>query len=194
MTKTEQGTADRILQTAIQLMKDKGFKSVTIKEIAKAAQVSEMTIFRHFETKKNLLEAAIEKHSIVSSFQHIFENQLVWDLEQDLTLIATTYLELMEANRPIFLIATQERTTMPELSKLISTNPKQLKQSLSQYFQVMSKKKKANIVNPDQQATSFLTFLFGYFCSLTFLGDQFITETRENFIRHCVQTYCHGII
>nr|WP_145163838.1 TetR/AcrR family transcriptional regulator [Paenibacillus terrae] len=191
--KSETGTADRILQTAIELMKDKGFKAVSIKEIAQSAQVSEMTIFRHFETKKRLLETAIEKHSIVTSFQHLFETQITWDLEKDLYLIASTYLDQMEANRSIFLISVQERTTMPELSHHVSHNPKKLKQFLAHYFQVMSEKKKAKIEDPDKQAISFLTFFFGYFSSLTFLGNQFITDTKEDFIQHCVQTYCRGI-
>ncbi len=52
MSKNKLSTSDRILQSALQLMKEKGFQPVTIKEIADAANVSEMTIFRHFETKK----------------------------------------------------------------------------------------------------------------------------------------------
>jgi len=191
MPKTD--TAERILQTALQLMQEKGFKAVSIKEIAQLAEVSEMTIFRHFATKKKLLETAIEHHSIIASFQAIFAHQIEWKLEKDLYLIAITYLELMEANRPIFLIAIQERSIMPELMDTVSKNPIQLKQQLALYFQTMQQKQKINIANPEQQAASFLTFLFGYFVSLTFLENKFIKEPKEQFVLHCVQTYCHGI-
>jgi AcrR family transcriptional regulator len=189
----KKSTTNRILQAALLLMKDKGFKAVSIKEIAHKAEVSEMTIFRHFATKKQLLEAVIEAHSIIPSFQKVIEEQMKWDLESDLSLIANTYLKQMEANRAIFLIAIQERTTMPEISTTVSKYPKQLMNYLSDYFQIMNAKQKTAIADPELQAKSFLTFLFGYFTSLTFLGDQFNDEKRETFLAHCVHTYCHGI-
>ncbi|MCD8508499.1 MAG: TetR/AcrR family transcriptional regulator [Bacillus sp. (in: Bacteria)] len=45
-------TEDRILHAAIDLMEQKGFKAVTTREIAIEAGFSEMTLFRHFGTKK----------------------------------------------------------------------------------------------------------------------------------------------
>src|SRR5690625_4636118 len=127
MQEKKLSTADRILQSALQLMKDKGFNSVTIKEIADASNVSEMTIFRHFETKKRVLEAAIKKNTVIPSFEKTFKENIVWDLDQDLLLIAKLYLDLMESNKSICLIAIQERFTMPELVKLISHNTEHLK-------------------------------------------------------------------
>jgi TetR/AcrR family transcriptional regulator, mexJK operon transcriptional repressor len=63
-----------------------------------------MTVFRQFGTKKGVLEAAIRKYSYVPSFKKIFDKELVYKLERDLYLIATSYLNLMESNMPIFLI------------------------------------------------------------------------------------------
>ena len=41
-------TADRILDAAIGLMNTKGYNPVSVREIAKAVGLSEMTVFRHF--------------------------------------------------------------------------------------------------------------------------------------------------
>src|SRR5690625_3520246 len=82
MSKNKLSTSERILQSALQLMKDKGFHLVTIKEIADTADVSEMTVFRHFETKRGVLQAAIEKNTVVPGFKQKLDQDIAWDLEK----------------------------------------------------------------------------------------------------------------
>lgn len=50
---------EQILQTAVQLFSEKGFKGTTTKEIARAAGVSEAMVFRHFDTKDDLYGAIL---------------------------------------------------------------------------------------------------------------------------------------
>lgn len=116
MPKNKLTTSDRILQSALQLMKEKGFQLVTIKEIAEAAKVSEMTVFRHFETKKGVLEAAIERNTVVPGFKQTLDKAIARDLKKDLLQIANLYLDLMERNESFCLIAVQERASMPGIS------------------------------------------------------------------------------
>lgn len=54
-------TRQRILHTAHQLFSERGFRDVTVKEIAATAGVADLTLYRHFKTKAALIEeAAIE--------------------------------------------------------------------------------------------------------------------------------------
>lgn len=193
MQEKKLSTADRIIQSALRLMEDKGFNSVTIKEIATVSNVSEMTIFRHFETKKGLLEAAIQKNTVIPSFQKTFEENIVWDLETDLLQIAKLYLEIMENNKSICLIAVQERFTMPELVELISHNTEQLKKFIAKYFNEMQKRKKILKLDSYEQASTFLTMLFGFFISTALWGTKFIDVQKDDFITNSVYTFCHGI-
>lgn len=91
-----QETNERIISAALDLMQKYGFKSVTIKDIALHSGVSEMTVYRHFKTKLGLLEAAVQQFSYIPAFQRVFENDITWNLEKDLTLIAESYLLHME--------------------------------------------------------------------------------------------------
>ena len=50
----------QILQTAVQLFSQRGFKGTTTKEIAKAAGVSEAMVFKHFATKDDLYTAILD--------------------------------------------------------------------------------------------------------------------------------------
>jgi AcrR family transcriptional regulator len=51
----------QILDVAIRLFSQKGFRGTTTKEIALAAGVNEAIIFRHFATKKELYAAILDK-------------------------------------------------------------------------------------------------------------------------------------
>ena len=54
---------EQILQTAVNLFSQRGFKGTTTKEIAKAAGVSEAIIFRHFANKDALYGAILHSKS-----------------------------------------------------------------------------------------------------------------------------------
>jgi AcrR family transcriptional regulator len=52
-----------IIQAAVALFSQKGFRGTTTKEIAEAAGCSEATIFKHFSTKDELYSAILEAKS-----------------------------------------------------------------------------------------------------------------------------------
>jgi AcrR family transcriptional regulator len=59
-------TRDRIVQVTAQAIHDYGVARITTKRIAEIAGVAEGTIFRHFETKNDLLLAALQRRGIPS--------------------------------------------------------------------------------------------------------------------------------
>lgn len=189
----ELGTAERIMQSAVTLMQDKGFKSVTIKDIAALANVSEMTVFRHFETKKGVLEAAVKKYSYIPKFQKIFA-EMSWNLTEDLVLISKSYMNLMEKNKALFLIAVQERKTMPELTDLISVNIQNLKSLISDYFSEMQNKNlmKRNIAS-SSLAYIFITMNYGHFVSMVLWDNTNTVQETNDFIENMVNSFCNGI-
>lgn len=54
---------EQILQTAVELFSQRGFKGTTTKEIARASGVSEAMVFRHFATKDELYTAILDNKS-----------------------------------------------------------------------------------------------------------------------------------
>lgn len=53
-------TRARLIETAWRLASDRGFEQVTVAEIARAAEVSEATLFNYFRTKEDLFYAPLE--------------------------------------------------------------------------------------------------------------------------------------
>lgn len=187
-------TRDKILDAALSLMAERGFSHVSVKEIALCAGVSEMTVFRHFETKMGILQALIQTYSYVPYFEHFFSSELTGNLEKDLKQIANSYLAFMEKNKSIFLIAIQERGTLPELKDLISDeNTKQLQNLLANYFKVQIEKGKMKDVDTEGQAIGFLTTLFGFFVSVTILENHFLQNQQESFINNLIESFVNGV-
>ncbi len=56
----KQQTRQLILEAASSLFAERGFDGVTVAEVARAADVSEMTVFNHFPTKEDLFFGKLE--------------------------------------------------------------------------------------------------------------------------------------
>ena len=57
--KTTEKKKQAIIQAALQLFKDKGFKDTSIKSIAEAAEVSPVSIYNYFGSKDNLVALCV---------------------------------------------------------------------------------------------------------------------------------------
>ena len=54
-------TSQRIVDAAMELIRDKGYVATTTKDIAKQAGVNECTLFRKFAGKKDIVLAGIDQ-------------------------------------------------------------------------------------------------------------------------------------
>lgn len=69
----------QILEVAVELFSQKGFRGTTTKEIAQAAEVNEAIIFRHFATKSDLYDAIMDakaKSASVQEMQNILDQAM----------------------------------------------------------------------------------------------------------------------
>lgn len=121
-----------ILESARKLFSKKGFKAVTTREIAKEANVNEVTVFRIFQSKEILFEHVIS--------QMIFQPKIyeyIDDKEQNLkrylngvgNLIHTIILE----NIDLFKIELSESQRMQDLN-LINRFPNEIKEGMIKYL------------------------------------------------------------
>ncbi|MEK4425417.1 TetR/AcrR family transcriptional regulator [Solibacillus sp. FSL K6-1523] len=187
-------TRERILHAASTLMEARGYNQVPVKEIAELAGVSEMTIFRHFETKIGILEALIQQQSYIPYFEQFFKSSITFDVKKDLIEIAHQYLLYMNKNKVIFLISIQERGNLPELSGLITeANTNQLQSLLAAYFDQLIEKGLLKPFQSESQAIIFLTTMFGYFATTVISTNHFLKNQQTMFINNYVETFLYGV-
>lgn len=126
MDQSKLSSSDRLLVAAINLISEKGYNGVTTQEIASAANLSEMTLFRHFGNKQKLLESAFDRYHYAEEMRNLFKNKLVWELEKDLLTVSKTYHDIMNRNRKLIQISTKDAFQLPGFKEKIQQHPLQL--------------------------------------------------------------------
>ena len=85
MERTRMTSEDRkkqILSSAIKVFVENGYNGSTTAEIAKAANVSEVTLFRHFESKRDIFIGSIEPIVFNTLKESITANRVNLNIEE----------------------------------------------------------------------------------------------------------------
>jgi len=184
-------TKDKIIEAAVELVNEKGYKGATTKELAARAGVNEVTLFRHYGNKKGILEAVIRKYGSMEPLENTFEAKVIWDVEKDLKMLVREYQLLLEQKKTIILLSLKEAGEFPELNELTKHIPQKYIKILKGYFEKMIEKEKIKKANPTTLATNFVLMNFGYFLLKTRINpvgevypiDDFIEKNIDFFIQ-----------
>ncbi|WP_223067067.1 TetR/AcrR family transcriptional regulator [Paenibacillus caui] len=187
-------TSDRLLLAAIDLMAEKGYDGTTTKEIALAAGVNEVTLFRHFGTKQKLLEAAFNRYHYAEEMTKLFNESLIWELHSDLLTISRTYHRIMNRNRKLIFIAQRGSSSLPEeVYREAGRHPKHLKNLLTRYLITMAEQGKVLTTNPEMQALSFMWMNYGAFISSLHEQDPTPEGSLNEFIEESVRLFSRAL-
>lgn len=150
LDKTEQ----KIVDATIFLLDKEGTNGTTTKKIAKKAEVSEVTVFRKFKSKDNLLKIAKIYYSdyFLEKISDIFTNYEDTDLE---SLLKNTWWKLvnfLDNNLDIIKIALDELMSNPEEEKIFSKFSDEVLKNLTNIFQEQIDKGKIRKINPSAAA------------------------------------------
>jgi len=195
MTIAEMDTNEKILEATIQIIKKKGLKAATTRAIAANAGVNEVTIFRNFGNKKGIIKALIERCSYAPALSKLLKEKVVWDLEQDLYMLAKLHHQIANKNHDLIIIMISLMGTghFPDLQREIVNIPRQLKGDLHNYFTIMKEKGKIIDTNIEAQVMSFIGANFGMFFTRSLFGTQLTDLTEEEFLKNSIQVFVRGL-
>ncbi len=131
---TPEDTRQRILQAARQLFSEVGYALATTRLIAEAAGVNEVTLFRHFGSKKALLMACLGEID-ATGFSATFEADLSGDYFSDILVMARHQVSDMRANVEVLRMLLCDVRSVPELRQLLLAGGQGNLARLSAYFQ-----------------------------------------------------------
>jgi AcrR family transcriptional regulator len=89
-------TRDRLIQGAIEVLAAEGIAGATTREIARVAGVNEVTLFRHFQNKEQLLSAVAQHITAVQLEALTHQDEWTQDLRRDLLHYAWLYNNQLE--------------------------------------------------------------------------------------------------
>ncbi len=127
-------TRQRIILAARQLFSEVGYALATTRLIAEAAQVNEVTLFRHFGSKKALLMACMEDIN-ATGFSATFESELGGDYPADILQMAQHQIADMRANVEVLRLLLCDVRSVPELRQVLLAGGRGNLERLSGYFQ-----------------------------------------------------------
>jgi AcrR family transcriptional regulator len=108
---------DRILDAAIAVVIARGYSGATTREIAATADINEVTLFRRFESKAHLVEAAIHRDLAQTTTTLQAPSG---DLEADLLAVLERYCATYGTHAGLPLVIILEVSRNPELADLIA--------------------------------------------------------------------------
>jgi AcrR family transcriptional regulator len=125
-------TRSTILNAAVQVFSQHGFRGSTTRRIADAASVNEVTIFRYFGSKEALLQEAI-RGSDVDAFSSPLP-AIPQNPARELTLWCTAVINHLHSRSSVIRKCMGEMEERPELSSQATDAPLRATNELCAYF------------------------------------------------------------
>jgi AcrR family transcriptional regulator len=128
-------TRERLLKAAIDVFSTEGVVGATTRQIARVANVNEVTLFRHFQSKEQLLAAATQHITAmqVESLNHL--DEWTHDLSRDLLHYARLHNAMLEENEALIRMFIGEAKRHPdEALQVLQQAFLPLREKLTDYF------------------------------------------------------------
>ncbi|WP_031480890.1 TetR/AcrR family transcriptional regulator [Maridesulfovibrio frigidus] len=176
-------TKDIILATAKEMISQVGFHRATTSNLAKTANISEGTIYRHFESKEDILL------HILAALEEQFANYIEsirQKLDKDqcsLEMIMEEYFTFVEANEVEVKIMLSTYGLLDSSKRLMAIFLKNLELILQDCMKLGIKSGKVKDVPIEENATVVMTIIFGLTRLHLYWPNE--TDVRTEAIEFC---------
>ena len=174
----------QIFLAVIETIAERGYAGATTRQIAEAAKVSEVTLFRKYGTKAELVKRAINALIEQSNFES--STQYTGDIRADLLRILQAYQEAVILHGSFFFVIFAELNRAPELADAFS-QPLGLFQSIGKLLSRYQAEGVLKPENPLHSAASLLGPLVYFSMISRSTGDIMPPMESETHVRHFLE-------
>jgi TetR/AcrR family transcriptional regulator len=197
MTETEQ----KILDAAMRVFAREGYKGATTSRIAQEANVAELTLFRKFQSKDNLLKEVLVKkrEPALSALDSLFRMEEDVDLTTNLRILGQNVAKAMRGNMKeseylmFMFMLIEEGRRRPEIAEIFSSVFQMNIARLSEYFELQIKNGKMRNVNPQSAALVFVSYFVHTSILRGVLSDDVLGDSEKK-IEEFIDIFTNGII
>jgi AcrR family transcriptional regulator len=172
----------QIFEAVMETIAERGYAGATTRQIAEAAGVSEVTLFRKFGSKAELVKRTIS--ALVEQTKFESATQYSGDIHADLLSVVKAYREGVIRNEHFFFVLFAELSRTPELADSFS-QPLGLFQSIGK---LLSRYQAEGVLKPENPLHSVASLLgpLIYFSMISrSAGDTFMPPMEsEAHVRH----------
>jgi len=182
-------TEKKILLAATKLFSESGYSGVSTRKIAEAAGVNELTLFRIFKSKSNLLQAVIRHFAFEGNIVDKIAHEITGDLKKDIQIFTDTYYMFLQNNIKMYLIQIREI----DEEGLKFTNTIDYTEYMKNYF--VKKVESGEFVgDPYLVATSIVSMIMGIFTlkvhAPSIYDNANHKELIDRFVQDIIRLYC----
>ncbi len=187
-------TKQKLLESTLHLMSEKGYVGATTREISRHAGVTELTLFRHFGTKEKLFVELLSSYAFLPRLKELMPELGNYSYEEALTLIAMKFLTTLKERKSMMKILLSEIHIYPEkVKKIYRSYVDEVRVTLAGYFFSMQKKGVLRNVSPEVAARTFLGMLFNYFRTEEIMKDNGMTKKKmKHAVKDMVDIFSNG--
>lgn len=187
-------TRDRLIQAAIEVFSTAGVLGATTREIARVAGVSEVTLFRHFQSKEQLLAAVVEQITALQAEALAAQDEWTQDLQRDLRHYAELYSAMLEENEALVRMFIGEAKRYPDAAtQILQQSARPLRDRLVQYLHSGIDR---GTVSPDVDLPIAVDLFTGMLLSGVLrrhLSAARGDYSRDRYLASCVDLFVRGI-
>lgn len=191
---------DKILDAALKVFGSEGFTGATTRRIAEEANVAEVTIFRKFQSKENLLkEVLIRNRAEISELDVLFRIDNDTDIETDLCDLGRRISRDLRSkkqdgkHRMFMFMLFEEGRRRPEVAEILTSVFQMYISRLSEYFQLQIQNGKLRNINPRSAALAFLSYFVHTSLLKGVVDDSFMGDIDEE-VERFTDIFTHGIL
>jgi AcrR family transcriptional regulator len=188
-------TRQRLLDAAVRVCAERGLHGATTREIAEAAGVNEVTLFRHFGSKEKLI-SEIFRRAVSAQMESLSETEPdANDLERDLMRYARRYDEMLMSNEPLIRTLIGEARRHPqEAWQVICEAARPMRERLIGYLRAAQK---AGSVRTDiplgATIDAFTGMLLAGMLRRTSFKQAMADYSPDEYVANAVELFLRGI-
>lgn len=193
-------TEQRILEAALRIFASEGYTGATTRRIAEEANVAEVTLFRKFQSKENLLrEVLLKNRAAFSALDNLFQPEKDANIETDLRTLGKNISKVMKdkkedsKRRMLMFMLFEEGRRRPEVAEILSSVFQMNITRLSEYFELQIKNGKMRNINPRSASITFISYFVYTSLVRGVFGDSFLGENDEE-IERFIDIFTKGIL
>lgn len=195
-------TRKKILEAAIEEFAQKGFSATTTLEIAQRAQVAEVTLFRHFPKKKDILHFAVldfvdifTENVAFNSLKVIVDNNKHKSIKEILKLIILDRRMFLQEYFPYIKVIFQEMQFDEQVRTIyLEKIVKKISELFSELFSEIKEREKIKNIDSFILMRSFIGMAFMMIMQRYFIPSENKVEDFDKEIDIIVDIFLNGIL
>ena len=190
-----QDTEDKILDATIKLLDKDGWKGATTKRIASEAGVNEITLFRKFHNKEQLLKAAKKRSAnrFLEEIDLLFKIDDNGDIKTYLITIWKNASKMIDKRINLIRISMEEVRGIPFEEKVLPKISKMIIEHLVNYFQKKIDQGLIRNIDPEVAALNIFSIVF-QIDIVWKIYDQKPPANYESTMENFLEIFLNGII